>query len=148
MSSSNIGQAQNLIVRTRALLCSWKLLLHSLPIRWRAKRTSKKKIVSLSLWVCEEISQVFRTNHLGVGYWKSLATSSAIPYPINRGCRHQEPRHRLCLAYIVGAADAYHQPNGYRLYPQMVVASHISAYQHLVGERLLHQTLEVADVFL
>ena len=28
----------------------------------------------------------------------TLATSSAIPYPINRGCRHQEPRYRFCLA--------------------------------------------------
>lgn len=56
--------------------------------------------------------------------------------------------YQLYLAYIVGTVDAYNQQNGNRLYPQMVVASHILTHQHIVGERLLHQTFEAADVFL
>ena len=56
--------------------------------------------------------------------------------------------YQLYLAYIVGTVDAYNQPNGNRLYPQMVVASHFPTYQHFIGERLFHQAFEVADVFL
>lgn len=109
---------------------------------------SKKKIFSVSLWVCEEIPQVFRTNYLGLDSRKPPAACPAIPYSIHRRCRYQEPRYRFCLAYIIGAVDAYSQPNGNRLYPQMVVASHFPTYQHFIGERLFHQAFEVADVFL
>ena len=98
--------------------------------------------------VCKEIPQVFRTNYLGLDSRKSLAACLAIPYSIHRRCRYQEPRYRFCLAYIIGAVDAYSQPNGNRLYPQMVVASHFPTYQHFIGERLFHQAFEVADVFL
>lgn len=70
-------------------------------------------VFPISLWVCEEIPQVFWANRLGLGRREPLAACVAIPYPINRGCRHQEPRHRLRLAYTVGAVDAYNQSNGY-----------------------------------
>lgn len=108
----------------------------------------EKAVFPLSLWICEEIPQVFRTNHLGFDSREPLTTCPAIPYTINRGCRYQEPRYRIRLAYTVGTVDAYHQQNCNRLYTQMVVATHISAHQHIVGERLLHQTFEAADVFL
>ena len=91
-------------------------------------------VFPLSLWVCEEIPQVFRTNHLGSDSREPPAACSAIPYPIHRGCRHQESRYWLCLAYSVGTVDAYNQPNGNRLYPQMVVASHFLTYQHIIGK--------------
>ena len=41
---------------------------------------------------------------------------------------------KLCLAYTLGAVDAYHQQNGNRLYTQMVVASHFLTYQHIIGK--------------
>ena len=41
---------------------------------------------------------------------------------------------KLCFAYTLGAVDAYHQQNGNRLYPQMVVASHFLTYQHIIGK--------------
>ena len=41
---------------------------------------------------------------------------------------------KLCLAYTLGAVDAYHQQNGNRLYEQMVVASHFLKYQHIIGK--------------
>lgn len=41
--------------------------------------------------------------------------------------------YQLYLAYIVRTVDAYNQQNGYRLYPQMVVATHILAHQHIIG---------------
>ena len=55
---------------------------------------------------------------------------------------------RILNTLPVGAVDAYSQPNGNRLYPQMVVASHFPTYQHFIGERFLHQALEIAYVFL
>lgn len=56
--------------------------------------------------------------------------------------------YQLYLAYIVGTVDAYNQQNGNRLYPQMVIASHILAHQYIISERLLYQALEATDVFL
>ena len=58
----------------------------------------------------------------------------AVPHSVHRGCRHQESRYWLCLAYSVGTVDAYNQQNGNRLYPQMVVASHFLTYQHIIGK--------------
>lgn len=95
-----------------------------------------------------KIPQVLRANHLGFGSRKPLATCLTVPHPVHRGCRHQAPRHRLCLAYLVRAVNAYNQPNCNRLYPKMVAAPYILAYQHLVGKRFLHQAFEAADVFL
>ena len=42
--------------------------------------------------------------------------------------------YQLYLAYIVGTVDAYNQPDGNRLYPQMVVASHILTHQHIISK--------------
>ncbi len=56
--------------------------------------------------VCEEISQVLRANHLGLDSRKPFAACPAVPHSVHRGCWHQKPRHWLCLAYIVGTANA------------------------------------------
>ena len=124
------------------------MFLETTPAFFTYKMKGEENVFPLSLWLCEEISQVFWANHFRFGSREPLAACLAIPYPVHCRCRHQEPRHRLCLAYPVGTVDAHYQPNGNRLYPQMAIASYILAHQYFIGERLLHQALEVADVFL
>ena len=57
--------------------------------------------------------------------------------PIHRGCRYQEPRHRIHLAHSLRSVDAHRQPNCDRLRPPMVPAPHLHADQYLITFAML-----------
>lgn len=104
--------------------------------------------LQVSFWIFQDIPQAVLLDCLGTACGQCLAVGVAVSYPVHRGCRHQEPRHRVHLAHSLGAVDAHRQPNGDRLCSPLVFAPHLHAHQYLLGERFFHQTSETPDVVL